>query len=64
MASSARSDIEDVTEMCRYCGATLNLIRIEEEWDWSALHGSSLCASTNSPSGRHHPVNPVEGIDY
>lgn len=64
MASSARSDMEGVTEMCRYCGATLNLIRIGGERGWSALHGSSLCASTNSPSGRHYPVNPVEGIDY
>lgn len=64
MASSARSDMDGVTAMCRYCGATLNLMRIGEEWDWSALHGSSLCASTNSPSARHYPVNPVEDIDY
>lgn len=48
---------------CRYCGASI-VFRLRGTWDWFADTGSALCASTNSPTWKHYPTHPVEGIDY
>lgn len=53
------------TGVCRHCGARITFIRLAgDNYDWCAHLGTSLCASTTSGDGRHHPVNPIEGIDY
>lgn len=57
------AQMADVIETCRWCDMPIAFRRGQhDEWDWVALTGKPWC--TASSNCRHHPVNPVEGIDY